>query len=87
VDPHTLTFVAREGPVTFRHFDLYAQALAGIEHGHDTDRRDVAAMIERGPVVRSRLRGHFDAIPPDACRFPAIDPASFRAAVAAVIEP
>jgi hypothetical protein len=80
-------FVAQEGLVTFRHFDLYAQALAKIERGHDTDRRDVAAMIERGLVDRSRLREHFDAIEPDLYRFPAIDPASFRAAVEAVVEP
>ena len=28
-------FIAREGNVTFRHYDLYAQALSKIERGHD----------------------------------------------------
>src|SRR3954451_8148847 len=34
-------FVAREGRLTFRHFDLYSQALAKIERGHAQDRVDV----------------------------------------------
>ena len=78
-------FVAQEGAVTFRHFDLYAQALAKIERGHSTDRRDVAALVERGLVDRQRLREYFDAIEPELFRFPAIDPASFRSAVDAAL--
>ena len=74
-------FIAQEGTVTFRHYDLYAQALAKIERGHETDRRDVAALIERGLVERGRLREYFDAIEPELFRFPAIDPPSFRRAV------
>jgi hypothetical protein len=80
-------FVAQEGTVTFRHFDLYAQALAKIERGHETDRRDVAELIGRGLVDRARLREYFDAIEPDLYRFPAIDPASFRRAVQAAVAP
>jgi hypothetical protein len=74
-------FIAQEGTVTFRHYDLYAQALAKIERGHETDRMDVAALIERGLVERGRLREYFDAIEPELFRFPAIDPPSFRRAV------
>ncbi|MEO6222468.1 MAG: DUF6036 family nucleotidyltransferase [Vicinamibacterales bacterium] len=74
-------FVAQVGPVTFRHFDLYAQALAKIERGHDTDRRDVAALLDRRLVDRSQLLEYFDAIEPELFRFPAIDPSSFRAGV------
>ena len=77
-------FVAQEGLVTFRHFDLYAQALAKIERGHVTDRQDVAELIGRGLVERERLQEHFDAIESELYRFPAIDPASFRRAVEAV---
>jgi hypothetical protein len=76
-------FVVQEGPVTFRHFDLYAQALAKIERGHETDRRDVAELIGRGLVERSRLQEYFDAIEPELHRFPAIDAGSFRRAVEA----
>ena len=74
-------FVAQEGPVTFRHFDLYAQALAKIERGHETDRFDVAQLLGRGLVEPTRLLEYFVAIEPELYRFPAIDPASFRQAV------
>lgn len=74
-------FVAQEGSVTFRHFDLYAQALAKLERGHETDRSDVAALVDRGLVEPARLREYFDAIEPELYRFPAIDPPSFRRAV------
>jgi hypothetical protein len=74
-------FVAQEGRVTFRHFDLYAQALAKIERGHETDRTDVAQLLARGLVDRTRLLEYFAAIEPELYRFPAIDPGSFRQAV------
>lgn len=77
-------FVAQEGKVTFRHFDLYAQALAKIERGHETDRADVAQLLSRQLVDRARLLEYLDAIESEPYRFPAIDPASFRQAVEAV---
>jgi hypothetical protein len=77
-------FVAQEGPVTYRHYDLYAQALAKLERGHELDRRDVEALVDRGLVEPRRLREYFDAIEPELYRFPAIDPPSFRRAVEAV---
>jgi hypothetical protein len=80
-------FVAQEGTVTYRHFDLYAQALAKIERGHDTDRSDVRELIARALVDRVRLLDYFNAIEPDLYRFPAIDPASFRRAVEDVTSP
>lgn len=78
-------FVAQEGVVTFRHFDLYAQALAKIERGHELDRQDVQEMLARGLVTRPGLASYFEAIEPELYRFPAIDPASFRNAVTAVV--
>jgi hypothetical protein len=74
-------FVAREGRVTFRHFDPYAQALAKLERGHDRDLADVDALAERGLVDRGRLRELFDEIRPALYRFPAIDERSFARAV------
>ena len=79
-------FVAQEGTVTFRHYDLYAQALAKIERGHEMDRRDVAALVARGLVERARLREYFVAIEPELYRFPAIDPPSFRRAVELIVD-
>lgn len=70
--------VAREGSVTFLHFDLYAQGLAKLERGHDRDLDDVREMLARGLIEPDRLSAFFDEIEPELFRFPAIDPASFR---------
>lgn len=74
-------FVAREGRVTFQHYDLYAQALAKVERGHAQDLTDVAEMVRRRLVDPTRARSLFEAIAPELYRFPAIDPATFRRAV------
>ena len=79
-------FVAQEGKVTFRHFDLYAQALAKIERGHEVDRADVSELLGRRLVEPARLLEYFSAIEPDLYRFPAIDPPSFRRAVERVCQ-
>jgi hypothetical protein len=76
-------FVAREGKLTFRHFDPYAQALAKLERGHSRDVDDVQAMIVRALVEPGRLRERYAEIEPALYRFPAIDPPSFRRAVEA----
>jgi len=75
-------FVAREGSVSFRHFDPYSQALAKIERGHAHDVEDVRAMVDAELVEPTRLRTYFDEIEPSLYRFPAIDARAFRAAVA-----
>jgi hypothetical protein len=79
-------FVAQEGKVTFRHFDLYAQALAKIERGHETDRVDVSQLLGRKLVEPTRLLDYFAEIEPDLYRFPAIDQETFRRAVERVCQ-
>jgi hypothetical protein len=79
------TFIGQEGPLSFLHYDAYAQALAKIERSHERDRGDVAAMIERGLVDRTELLRLFEVIAPALYRFPAIDPDSFRRAVRAAV--
>ena len=74
-------FIAREGRLSFHHYDLYSQALAKIERGHARDKGDVAEMLARGLVERARLRELFEAIVPGLHRYPAIDPPSFRRAL------
>jgi hypothetical protein len=74
-------FIAREGRLTFRHFDLSAQALAKIERGHAQDLTDVREMLARGLVTRDGLREDFAAIEPLLYRYPALDAASFRRAL------
>jgi hypothetical protein len=74
-------FIAREGRLSFHHYDLYAQALAKIERGHARDRQDVQEMLARGLVEPQRLRELFAQIEPQLYRYPALDPASFLRAV------
>ena len=74
-------FIAREGLVSFYHYDFYAQALAKIERGHAQDRADVASMLDNGLIVPSRLRELFEDIAGLLYRYPAIDPAAFRRAL------
>ena len=77
--------VAREGLVTVRHYDFYAQALAKLERAHSRDLDDVAAMLDRGLVDPARLRELHAAIEPLLYRFPAIDPPTLRAALEAAL--
>jgi hypothetical protein len=79
--PDRSPFIAREGPLAFHHFDLYAQALAKIERGHAQDAVDVREMFERRLIETAKLLEYFSAIEPRLYRYPAIDPKSFRLAV------
>lgn len=76
-------FIVTEGRLTFRHFDLYSQALAKIERGHVQDIGDVRAMLDRGLIETAKLREFFAQIAPEIYKYPAIDPASFARAVQA----
>jgi hypothetical protein len=71
-------FAAREGRLTFYHFDPYAQALAKLERAHALDLRDVPAMVGAGLVVPAQALAYFREIEPELYRFPAVDPRSFR---------
>jgi hypothetical protein len=77
-------FIAREGRLSFYHYDFYAQALAKIQRAHAQDRTDVQQMLDRGLIDRAELRRRFEEIEPQLYRYPAIDPAAFRRAVEAV---
>jgi hypothetical protein len=69
---------AREGRLTYFHFELVAQALAKLERAHAQDVGDVQAMLERGLVDSSNALAYFQEIEPELYRFPAIDPRAFR---------
>lgn len=69
------------GPLTARHFDLVGQALAKIERGHERDDQDVAEMLDRRLVTTESLREAWAAIEGELYRYPAVDPAQFRAAL------
>jgi hypothetical protein len=70
-----------EGRTAFHHFDLTAQALAKVERGHAQDVADVREMVNRGLVTPAGAWAYFDAIEPRLYRYPALDPATFRAAM------
>jgi hypothetical protein len=74
-------FIDQIGPLSFYHFDLYAQALAKVERGHAQDVVDVQEMVRRGLVDPTQARAYFAAIEGDLYRYPALDPGSFRRAV------
>lgn len=74
-------FIAREGRLSFYHYDLYAQALSKIQRGHAQDLADVREMLNRGLIAKKELRRRFEQIEPQLYRYPAIDPRAFREAV------
>lgn len=75
------TFIETQGMVSFFHFDLYAQALAKVERGHEQDLDDVREMIRRGLIEPGKALEYFEAIEPNLFRYPALDPPSFRESV------
>ena len=77
--------IDRVGTVEFRHFDLVAQVLAKVERGHEQDLRDVRDLIGGGHVDPAAVRAELGRIEPELYRFPAVDPATLRSAVEAVL--
>ncbi|MEO8450700.1 MAG: DUF6036 family nucleotidyltransferase [Gemmatimonadota bacterium] len=71
-------FIRQIGPVSFYHYDLYAQALAKAERGHTRDLADVEAMLARGLIEPAKARAYFARLEPDLYRFPAVDSDTFR---------
>jgi hypothetical protein len=78
-------FIAREGRLSFLHYDFYAQALAKIERSHQQDLQDVRELISGGWVDARRALGFFATIEPQLYRYPAIDPPSFRRRVEQIL--
>jgi hypothetical protein len=74
-------FIAREGVIDFRHFDFYTQALSKIERAHRKDLLDVDSMIRNGFVEPRRLLALFEEAADQLYRYPALNPATLRAAV------
>lgn len=75
------TFIAREGAISFHHFDFYTQALSKLERAHHKDLLDVDSMIRDGLVDPKRLLSLFEEVEQELYRYPAIDPPTLRRAV------
>lgn len=71
----------REGNLEVFDFDPYSQALSKLERGFELDLDDVRSMVDSGQVEPARLLELYEEIEADLYRFPAVDPASLRAAV------
>lgn len=80
-------FIVQERQASFHHFDLYAQALAKVERGHQQDLADVREMLSRGLIDTSGAREYFASIEPQLHRYPAVDPESFRRAIDEIFGP
>jgi hypothetical protein len=72
------TFIVRVEPLSFFHYDFYAQALAKLERSYTKDVADAQAMRDRGLIDGTRLLELFGAIEPELYRFPAVDPRRLR---------
>jgi hypothetical protein len=77
-------FRFREGNLEVFDFDPYSQALSKLERGFELDLDDVHSMVSSGRVEPEKLRQLFEGIESELYRFPAVDPASLRAAVEAL---
>ena len=78
-------FIRQEGKLTFLHYDFYAQALAKIERGHETDLRDVRNLIKSDLIDPKRLLELFSQIEDLLHKYPALDAPSFRRAVESIV--
>jgi uncharacterized nucleotidyltransferase DUF6036 len=80
-------FIAREGKVSFHHFDFCSQALSKIERGFEKDMDDVREMVRRGLVEPAKTLELYRAIEPLLVRFPAIDAETFRRSIEEALAP
>lgn len=78
--------VFEAGNVQVRHFDPYSQALSKIERGFSQDLEDVENMLKGGLVQPDRLLELYQQIESELYRYPAIDPAAFRAKVRRAVD-
>lgn len=74
-------FAAKEGRLSFYHFDPYAQALAKLERAHAQDLDDVRSFVAAGLVQPEHALEYFRRIEPELYRFPAVDLRSFAGRV------
>lgn len=79
-------FRLREGNLEVFDFDPYSQALSKLERGFELDLEDVRNMVDGDQVEPGRLLALYEEIESELYKFPAVDPATLRAAVRALAE-
>ena len=75
-------FIRQVRQLMFLHYDFYSQALSKLERGHEKDLLDVSEMARSGLIEPAELGRLFAKIEARLYRYPAIDPETFRRAVA-----
>ena len=71
-------YITTHNGIEFFHYDLYSQALAKIERGHQRDVADVSALVKKGLIEKDNLIDMFSLIEAELIRYPAIAPETFR---------
>lgn len=79
-------FRFREGNLEVFDFDPYSQALSKLQRGFELDLEDVGSMVRSEQVRPERLLELFEGVESELFRFPAVDPASLRSAVEALVQ-
>jgi len=79
-------FIAKQGQISFYHYDFTAQALSKLSRGFDRDLKDAQAMYEQKLFSLKALRDCFEAIAPELIRFPSLNPEVLRNKVENFIE-
>jgi len=74
-------FIARQGQISFYHYDFTAQALSKLSRGFDRDMKDVQAMYEQKLFALKELQDCFEAIAPELIRYPSLNPDMLRSRV------
>ena len=79
------SYITTCGKIQFYHYDFYSQAMAKLERFHARDQSDIKEMVKGGLIERRKLLELFQEIEPQIKRYPAIEPAAFRARVEAFV--
>ncbi|MCB9699348.1 MAG: hypothetical protein H6738_21380 [Alphaproteobacteria bacterium] len=80
-------WIRSAGRLQVYHYDFTSQLLAKIERGHSQDLTDVQHMLDDGRVDPATALELFDRVEPELVRYPAIEPAAYRAKVEAILGP
>ena len=80
-------WIRKAGNLHVYHYDFVSQLLAKVERGHSQDLEDVRQMLDTGLVEPTMALNLFEQTALELVRYPAIDPAAYRAKVHAVLLP
>lgn len=77
--------IAKEGQISFLHFDLCAQALAKIQRGYDRDLSDARGFLAFSKIGDGEVWAYFEGTRPKLIRYPALDAGEYERKVKAFL--